>query len=100
MLDLLADDSVLETERLRLEPLLPEHAAHLFPVLADPRLYTYIPEEPMADQAALRQRYQRLATRHSPQGDELWLKHAIVTSIVGRVSDPTTRVTRTLLPFP
>lgn len=77
MLDLLVDESVLETERLRLEPLLPEHAAHLFPVLADPRIYTYLPEEPLTDQARLRQRYQQLATRRSPEGDELWLNWAL-----------------------
>ena len=77
MLDLIVDESVLETERLRLEPLLTDHAAHLFPVLADPRIYTYLPEEAPTDQARLRQRYQQLATRRSPEGDELWLNWAL-----------------------
>ncbi|CAN5566254.1 GNAT family N-acetyltransferase [soil metagenome] len=77
MLDLLADERVLETERLRLEPLLPQHAAYLFPVLSDQRIYTYIPDEPVSDQDVLLRRYQRLATRRSPQGDELWLNWAL-----------------------
>ncbi|MCX6047939.1 MAG: GNAT family protein [Chloroflexi bacterium] len=77
MIDLRADERVLETERLRLEPLLPQHATQLFPVLSDLRIYTYIPEDPLSDQDALRQRYQRLAIRHSPEGDELWLNWAL-----------------------
>jgi [ribosomal protein S5]-alanine N-acetyltransferase len=77
MVELIADERILETERLRLEPLMPHHAAKLFPLLVDPRMYTYIPEEPVADQEALRRRYQQLATRGSPQGDELWLNWAL-----------------------
>jgi RimJ/RimL family protein N-acetyltransferase len=77
MFDLDTAECVLETNRLRLEPLLPHHAAALFAVLADQRIYTYIPEEPPADQEQLRQRYQRLATRRSPEGDELWLNWAL-----------------------
>jgi hypothetical protein len=44
MLDLVQGDAVLETARLRLEPLTPQHAPHLFPVLSDARIYTYIPD--------------------------------------------------------
>jgi RimJ/RimL family protein N-acetyltransferase len=77
MFDLDTAECVLETNRLRLEPLLPHHAAALFAVLADQRIYTYIPEEPPANQDQLRQRYQRLATRSSPERDELWLNWAL-----------------------
>lgn len=77
MLDLPIDESVLETDRLHLEPLLPHHASALFAVLADQRIYTYIPEEPLTDHERLRQRYQQLATRRSPEGDELWLNWAL-----------------------
>ena len=77
MLDLVQGDAVLETARLRLEPLTPHHAPQLFRVLSDRRIYTYIPEEPPPDRAALTRRYQRLATRRSPEGDELWLNWAI-----------------------
>lgn len=77
MLALVDADTILETERLRLEPLTPEHAPHLFSVLADKRIYTYIPEDPLPDLAALAQRCQRLATRRSPDGTELWLNWAV-----------------------
>ena len=77
MLVLVDGDSTLETKRLRLEPLTPHHARWLFPVLADARIYTYIPEDPLPDLDALTQRYQRLATRRSPSGTELWLNWAV-----------------------
>jgi [ribosomal protein S5]-alanine N-acetyltransferase len=77
MPDLADGDSTLETERLRLEPITPQHAPHLFPVLSDQRIYTYIPEEPLPDPDALARRYERLATRRSPSGTELWLNWAV-----------------------
>jgi RimJ/RimL family protein N-acetyltransferase len=77
MLDLIQGDAVLETARLRLEPLTPHHAPQLFPVLSDARIYTYIPEDPPLDRATLTMRYQRLATRRSPEGDALWLNWAV-----------------------
>lgn len=77
MLDLIDGDRILTTERLRLEPLTPQHAPHLFPVLSDLDMYTYIPDDPPADIVTLTARYQRLATRRSPRGDELWLNWAL-----------------------
>jgi ribosomal-protein-alanine N-acetyltransferase len=77
MLDLIQGEAVLETARLRIEPLTPHHAPQLFPLLSDARIYTYIPEEPPPDQAALTRRYQQLATRRSPEGDALWLNWAV-----------------------
>ena len=77
MFDLDTAECVLKTDRLHLEPLLPYHASVLFSVLAEPQIYTYIPEEPPTDQEQLWQRYQRLATRRSPEGDELWLNWAL-----------------------
>ena len=77
MPDLVDGDTILETERLLLEPLTPQHAPHLFPVLSDERIYTYIPEDPLSDQDALLRRYQRLATHRSPSGNELWLNWAV-----------------------
>jgi RimJ/RimL family protein N-acetyltransferase len=67
----------LETERLILEPLRREHARHLFPVLSDTRIYTYIPQDPPASVPALETRYRRLESRKSPSGDEDWLNWAI-----------------------
>ena len=70
-------EEVLETARLLLEPLAPAHAAALYPALRDPRLYTFIPQEPPASEQALRERYTRLATRRSPDGSEVWLNWAL-----------------------
>jgi ribosomal-protein-alanine N-acetyltransferase len=77
MPDIVDGDMMLETERLRLEPLTPHHARQLFPVLADAHIYTYIPEDPVPDPDALARRYQQLATRRSPSGTELWLNWAV-----------------------
>jgi [ribosomal protein S5]-alanine N-acetyltransferase len=67
----------LETERLLLEPLCECHAKYLFPLLADPQIYAFIPQDPPKSLAELQTRYKRLETRHSPTGDELWLNWAI-----------------------
>jgi ribosomal-protein-alanine N-acetyltransferase len=77
MLDLIQGDSILETARLRLEPLTPHHAPDLFPVLSDAQIYTYIPHDPPSDRATLTMRYQQLATRRSPHSDALWLNWAV-----------------------
>jgi RimJ/RimL family protein N-acetyltransferase len=63
----------LESERLALEPLLPEHAARTFALWQDERLYTFIPFEPPTDLVALEARYRTLAGRRSPEGAEEWL---------------------------
>jgi [ribosomal protein S5]-alanine N-acetyltransferase len=70
-------ETVLETERLLLEPLRERHAKHLFPLLADPQIYTFIPQDPPVSLAELQTRYKRLETRHSPEGEALWLNWAI-----------------------
>lgn len=77
MLDLIQADAVLLTERLRLEPLVPPHAPLLFPVLSDRRIYTYIPDDPPDNPQALRLRYERLASRRSPDRQALWLNWAL-----------------------
>jgi len=63
----------LESERLILEPLLPEHADRTFALWQDERLYTFIPFEPPTDLRAVEERYRELAGRRSPAGDEEWL---------------------------
>jgi ribosomal-protein-alanine N-acetyltransferase len=52
------------------------HAAHLFASLSDAALYTYLPGEPPISVEVLRERYQRLETRRSPDGTELRLNWA------------------------
>src|SRR5262245_41085521 len=70
------DEQSLETPRLVLEPLLPAHAAMVFPFLRDEALYRYIPQEPPATLDEVEARYRRLATRRSPDGSERWLNWA------------------------
>jgi RimJ/RimL family protein N-acetyltransferase len=67
----------IDTLTLRLEPLLPTHAAALLPGLSDPRIYAFLDERAPASVAALEERYQRLATRRSPDGLDLWLNWAL-----------------------
>lgn len=62
---------------LRLEPIAPTHAGELFGGLSDPELYRFVAESPPASVAALRSRYEKLATRRSPDGSETWLNWAI-----------------------
>lgn len=64
---------VLETARLRLEPLRASHAAEMFELLSDTRLYTFIPRDSPPTLADLEARFRRLETRASPGGDEIWL---------------------------
>lgn len=68
---------MIPTERLRLEDLTPEHAEKLFDGLQDPSLYAFIDDEPPPSLDWLRARYERLATRRSPDGRERWLNWAI-----------------------
>lgn len=77
-------ESNLETDRLILEPLRREHAKHLFPTLSDPRLYTFIPQDPPSSVLALETRYQQLENRRSPAGDETWLNWAIRLKETGK----------------
>jgi [ribosomal protein S5]-alanine N-acetyltransferase len=66
-------ETPVATERLLLEPLLPRHAAQLYPYLRDAALYTLIPQEPPASLEVVEARYRRLAARRSPDGTEVWL---------------------------
>ena len=66
----------IATQRLILEPLTAGHAAALFAPLSDPALYAFLPGEPPVSTDALRERYQRLEARRSPDGNELWLNWA------------------------
>lgn len=66
-------EAVLHTQRLDLEPLTESHADELWLPLADPRLYTHVPQDPPVSLAALRERFARLSARRPPTGDQLWL---------------------------
>jgi RimJ/RimL family protein N-acetyltransferase len=59
------------TERLDLEPLVVTHAAEMAPLLDDARLHEFTGGAPLSA-GALAARYERLAGRRSPGGDQLW----------------------------
>lgn len=62
----------LETDRLVLEPLLEVHAAEMWPILSDPALYRYLLAPPPASLEALTERYRKLESRLSPDGEQQW----------------------------
>jgi [ribosomal protein S5]-alanine N-acetyltransferase len=45
----------------------------MFPLLSDPRLYEHVPQDPPPSPERLAWRYGLLASRRSPEGDEVWL---------------------------
>lgn len=47
-------------------------------VLADPRVHTFLPSSPPQDVEALRERFTRLESRRSPDGQEKWLNWVAV----------------------
>jgi len=67
----------LQTERLRLEPLVEGHAVEMFDALSDPQIYSFIPGTPPLSTAALRQRYRVLQRGTSADGSQLWLNWVI-----------------------
>ena len=74
---LVEPEARLETPRLFLEPILPAHAARLNEPLQDERLYRFIPQDPPASLRALKDRYDFLSARRSPDGREAWLNWAM-----------------------
>jgi len=67
---------VIDTARLRLEPLRADHAAEMAPLLDDDDLHTYIGGHP-ATLDELRARYQRQSAGHSPTGHQGWLNWVV-----------------------
>lgn len=63
----------LRTARLSLEPLAPQHAAEMFPLLLDPAIYRYLDYGPPASVEALYDLYMRLQAGRSDDGSEVWL---------------------------
>jgi len=67
----------LSAGELTLEPLETRHAARMFDVLSDPAIYEYENQPPQSLQW-LTERYRRLESRKSPDGDEQWLNWVVV----------------------
>jgi RimJ/RimL family protein N-acetyltransferase len=72
----------LESKRLVLEPLLPEHADELAPLLDDVSLHRFTGGEPESLEE-LRARFERQAAGHSPNGKECWLNWTVRTHPTG-----------------
>lgn len=70
--------ALLETLRLRLEPIREEHASAMFAGLCDDRLYRFIPDVAPASIEALQARYARLQSGLSPDGKERWLNWIVL----------------------
>jgi len=69
--------AVLLTRHLELEPILESHADKLFEGLRQCEAYVYIPDDPPSSLGTLKERYQKLSRRVSPDGLEAWLNWAI-----------------------
>jgi [ribosomal protein S5]-alanine N-acetyltransferase len=82
------NESVLMTERLLVEPLLPMHAEEMFEILQDKEIYKFIPTHPPKDIDELKARYARLKTRFSPDKSQMWLNWVLRqkadNSLIGR----------------
>ena len=67
---------LLTAATLTLEPQLPAHAEAMFEVLSDLAIYHFGNRAPVSLDG-LRQRFQRLASGHSPDGREHWLNWVV-----------------------
>jgi RimJ/RimL family protein N-acetyltransferase len=65
-----------EVKRITLEPQVAAHAAEMFAVLQDPRIYEYEHDPPRSEEW-LRERYTKLETRRSRDGSEHWLNWVV-----------------------
>jgi len=66
-----------ESPRLRVETLRTAHAAKLFAALRDPRVYTFISDDPPASVADLKARFGRYLRGPAPSSGELFLNWAV-----------------------
>jgi len=78
------EDKDLYTTRLALEPLAHRHARATFPDWGEPDLYRFIPQEPPESLSVLSERFRRLESRRSPDGQQVWLNWMIRLKSEGR----------------
>jgi len=81
-------EEVWHTARLIAEPLNVSHATEMCLVLGDEKLHEFIGGKPLSVDE-LRERYSRLARRHSPDGTQIWcnwvLREALSGELIGTV---------------
>ncbi|WP_059105270.1 GNAT family N-acetyltransferase [Shouchella shacheensis] len=68
------------TEDLLLEELNSHHAEHLYDILQDDKIYTYIPENAPVSIKALKDRY-KILEKGSLKEEEIWLNYAIYSFV-------------------
>ena len=73
-----APDDLAYTARLAIAPLRAAHAPLLFPLLADPRQYVFVPDAARASVAELWQRFDELERGPTPGSDEHWLNWVLL----------------------
>ncbi len=78
---------MIETERLRREPVTASHASAMFEVLADERIYRYLPSDPPESVEALRKRYEFLSSGRSPDGHPAPVPPTLTYHKEGRTAD-------------
>lgn len=66
----------VEAARLTLEPQTASHASAMFDVLSDPAIYAYDNSAPRSLEW-LRTRFEKLESRQSPDGTQLWLNWVV-----------------------
>jgi RimJ/RimL family protein N-acetyltransferase len=71
-----ADFEILSA-RLKQVPMRSVHAAIMFPILSDVRLYEFTGGSPPSSEESLAELYAALESRRSPDGNELWLNWLI-----------------------
>jgi ribosomal-protein-alanine N-acetyltransferase len=69
----------LYADPLVLEPLVAAHAVEMYPLLADPSLYTHIDHGAPTSAVDLERGYRKLESRRSPDGSEQWLNWILRT---------------------
>lgn len=69
---------------LILEPLKKDHASRLFEALKDPKIYTYIPEDPPASKKSLTDKFDSLSQGAPTHLSELWLNYAVYDSEISQ----------------
>lgn len=69
---------------LELESLKKDHGPRLFEVLKDPKIYTYIPEDPPTSQDALADKFDSLSKGAPNHLSQIWLNYAIYNSEISQ----------------
>ena len=70
------------SERLKMALITQAHAAIVHPVFQDPRLFTYLPDNP-PELSKLEKQYAFWEGREAPDGSEYWLNYVLFLSSTG-----------------